>query len=241
MKAIAAKLSRVGLAFVRIPAVDGKSLGPLPWRGFDVGRYTRRHGKRASSGEVGCYLSHVAAMQAFLAAGTSHALILEDDALFSDDFVTVIQTALAGDEAWDVLTLYGNHHAVPMVTRRLSGGKAIVAFWAQQTGSVAYLISRCAAEAYVKRMLPMSLPFDHALTRTWETGVRFRGLLPFPVTTGAVPTMISAGSKLPKRQRISTAVFRAASLAQLLAYNTLKDRVWVSAIRSLAQPPQARS
>ncbi len=49
-------------------------------------------------------------------------------------------------------------------------------------GAGAYLIDRRAAETLLARLLPMRLPYDHAIDREWFWGLRAGYILPFPVS-----------------------------------------------------------
>jgi len=224
---IAERLARIGLAFVRVPGIDGLTLGPPPWEGFRTDLYVLRHGKVPNPREFGCYLSHLAAMRRFLDDGREHALILEDDAEFGDDFPSVLTDAIASADAWDILTLYGNRLGAPMATRRLDGDKRVVGFWLNQTGAVAYLINRAGARACLDTLMPMSLPFDHAFTRSWETGVRFRGLVPYPVSTNRRQSTITRGRRFPHWQRATVFLFRGRTIAQRVVHHLIRDPIWL--------------
>jgi glycosyl transferase, family 25 len=232
---IATRLARLGILFTRVPAVDGRAMGPPPWEGFVYRRYRWRHGKVPNPGELGCYLSHLAAMRRFIDSGREHALILEDDAIFGDDFVSVLKTAVANADAWDILTLYGNRLGAPMTTRHLDNGKRIVGFWLNQTGTVGYLINRRGARACLDTLMPMSLPIDHALTRSWETGARFRGLVPFPLSTKTGPSTIMSSRRFAHWRRAGVFVFRGITIAERVAHHLIRDPIWLPPLSSAAR------
>ncbi len=78
MRAIAQRLEAIGIAFERVPAVNGLDV-PADLRDqffIDDSDFTR-----LSVGEVGCYASHLVVFQKMLADGLPWALILEDDAI----------------------------------------------------------------------------------------------------------------------------------------------------------------
>jgi len=76
----------------------------------------------------------------------------------------------------------------------------------------------------------MSLPYDHAFTRSWETGVRFRGLVPFPLGSKGGPSTIGHTRKLRAWQRIPTAFFRANSTRSRFFHNLIAERLWLPAM-----------
>ena len=75
-----AQLRAAGVAYERIPAVDGRALG---WtalrRRVSRVRFFLVHGRHPSLGEVACTLSHLEACRRLLAAGDPAALVFEDD------------------------------------------------------------------------------------------------------------------------------------------------------------------
>ena len=83
----------LSLAWTRILAIDGRELGPPPWPDHDLRGFDRCLGKSPNPNEVGCYLSHVAALKAAAASEDAISLILEDDAKLSADFREVIEDA----------------------------------------------------------------------------------------------------------------------------------------------------
>jgi glycosyl transferase family 25 len=58
-------------------------------------------------------------------------------------------------------------------------------------GSGAYLVDRRAAAALRNYLLPMRLPYDHALDREWCWGLRALSVLPFPATQNESPFLSS--------------------------------------------------
>ncbi|EHH04368.1 glycosyltransferase 25 family member 1, partial [Agrobacterium tumefaciens CCNWGS0286] len=80
-----ARLDAMGLKAERVPGVNGRELNyPIPE--FSEISYMLMHGRRTSPPEIGCYLSHVACAQKFMAGDADIALILEDDVVFDDVF-----------------------------------------------------------------------------------------------------------------------------------------------------------
>ena len=78
---ISAQLQRLQLPYTRLAAVDARALTPAQKALLDEPAFQRKHGMTPVPGELGCYLSHVAVMRAFLASQAEFALVLEDDVL----------------------------------------------------------------------------------------------------------------------------------------------------------------
>nr|WP_255419307.1 glycosyltransferase family 25 protein [Limnohabitans sp. T6-5] len=234
MNRIADNLQKIGLAYERHPAVDGRGLDLCSQLDFDATGYARMHGKRPVANEVGCYLSHMNAIKRFLQTDEKYCLILEDDALLPTDLLEVLQQVLSSPAQGDLTLLYGNRRMVALPVARLSGRRNIVGYWGKQTGAVAYLINRKAAKAFLHHMLPMRLPLDHAFSQVWAMGIRIRGVHPFPVTTGAFDSVIGkTGEKFPLRHRFQTLRFRFLSEMRRYKYQMFQDRIFLEAIRYL--------
>lgn len=64
----------------KLSAVDGRYAMSQGTYNYDPRIATIRHDRPMSSGEIGCFLSHVKALELFLDGTEKHAIILEDDA-----------------------------------------------------------------------------------------------------------------------------------------------------------------
>jgi len=231
LNAIAGRLDRAGIAFRRFEAFDGREIDPDGTPLFDRKAYEARHGKLPSAGEIGCFMSHIGVMRAFLASDAEHCLVLEDDAIFEPQFTRLFDGLQRSASEWDVVLLYGNHPGAPQPLARIDERHRLVGFFTRQTGAVAYAVNRKAAQIYVDRLLPMTLPIDIDFDRAWDFGIKFRGVLPFPVHTGTHPSDIGQlGSKFPWFLRWRTYGARAFTEAQRLIHYSIFDPIWIRAL-----------
>ena len=148
-------------------------------------------GRRPIPAEIGCYLSHIKAIDAFLRTDHAHGLILEDDAVFSADLATTIQEALRHGDAWDVLRLstVNTDRVTPVV--RLADGSWLGVNLLRSKGAAAYMLNRRAAETFRRRLLPMRLAYDIAFDLEYLWGLRALAVTPYPVVADeAAPTQI---------------------------------------------------
>ena len=177
---IGADLDALGLQWQRLPAADGRQFDLHDMRWLDTAAFRRRHGKHPMPGELGCYLSHVWAMQALCDSGQPWALVLEDDAHLSPALPSVL-AALAREAAhWDLTKLSGVHRGSPRTLRRLDDAHRLCVTLSSYTGSSAYVVQRPAAEVYARGLLPMKVPFDHEFDRGWHWGLKVRAVFPAP-------------------------------------------------------------
>ncbi len=181
----------------RVSAVDGNAL-VFPHKDFAEGLYRWFHGRPANPRHVGCYFSHVRALEAFLETGDEHALIGEDDLSLGPDFEPVVSAALQHAKYWDIVRLTGLSKGVPARVANLCGDYSLCVGLGRLKGTGAYLINRTAARAWVARLLPMRLPIDHALDREWFFGLRAVYVQPFPAsqTESGFRSSIQVGQSL---------------------------------------------
>ena len=177
---IAMQLQGQQLPFTRLSAVDARALSTAQLAAFDEAGFRRKHGMLPALGELGCYLSHVAVMQQFLASEAEFALVLEDDVLLHDSLPAVLKGLMAQPSRWDVAKLSAVHSGTPVPYLAVAPGHQLAVMLSRCTGSSAYLVNRHAAQAYVDGLLPMSLPYDHVFDQGWRLGIRFRLVTPTP-------------------------------------------------------------
>ena len=179
LEAVRNNLGALGLTFVRIPGVLGKDL-PDWLKHVDKKAYGWRNRQDLPrAGEVGCYLSHLKAIETFLKTDAAWCVILEDDAQLLPDCREVLE-ALGGRSDWDVVKLFNFHSGFPVRRKRLTPKHDLVIHLARTTSAAAYALNRKAAEVLARTLLPMSEQLDHAHDRPWETGLRIRGVRPMP-------------------------------------------------------------
>ncbi len=165
----------------RVPAVSGKELH-LPISEFDEEKFRRRHGRLTNIFEVACYLSHIKAMKAFLTSAESHAMICEDDLYPKQGLDDLVQTLVKHQDCWNMVRLAGLKLGKPLRIADLGGGYTLTVPFHRFKGTGAYLIDRKGADALVRGLIPMWLPYDHALDREWVCGLRIASVAPFPIS-----------------------------------------------------------
>jgi glycosyl transferase family 25 len=196
--------SEAGITFSRVPAIDGKTLKWEPAE-YSESWYRCLHGRETNPPEIGCYLSHLKALRTFLETEAELALICEDDLNFGADLATLLSKALAFRRFWNVLRLSGLSAGRPLRVRRFYGDYWFCINIARLKGAGAYVIDRTAARVFTSRLLPMVLPYDHAIDREWFYGLTAACIFPFPIIQrqkrfgSAIQTY--AQSKLPSFRR----------------------------------------
>jgi glycosyl transferase family 25 len=232
LRSISAQLEHAGIAFRRFAAIDGSGIDLAETPYFERRGYELRHGKTPTKGEVGCFLSHIGVLRAFLETGAAYCLILEDDAIVDPRLARTLAGLQRVSHSWDVTLLYGNYSAVPQTLEQVDDTHELVGFLGRQTGAVAYVVNRRAARIYVEKLLPMTLPIDVDFDRAWDLGIKFRGVMPFPVRTAAHPSDIGlTGRKFSWYARLPTYLLRTLNEANRAFHYAFVDPIWLAALR----------
>lgn len=209
----------------RVEAVEGKLLDRDALTDFDEAGFRRWHGKIALPAEIGCYFSHIRALEIIATAPEPYAVIVEDDVRFTPAFAPFVTkaTQLRG---WDVIKLI-NHRTAAFrgfhkIDEQFSIGRCL---HGPLGSSAAYLVSREGAGKLLAAIKPMRLPYDVALERGWAGHYEiFTTDKPVLTLSGASISTIAQGrgvyakTRLPAYKRLGTLLFRATDYIRRIAY-----------------------
>lgn len=189
-----AQLDAMGLPYTRFPAIYGKDHAAELSQRADADAYARNMGSPILPGKMGCYASHIAVWEAFIASDHKVALILEDDVVFHGDFLQSLDTALAGAAHWDTLRFNSIRAKLPVSQGRL-GRYRLNAYVGPFTGNAAYLLHKDVARRLLPNLWPQTRAFDHELNRFFHHDFRQMGLEPFSshVDDGNVSSITGTG------------------------------------------------
>jgi len=152
-----------GLAFERVPAVDGKMLAGPERRdesrpiGADV--ITRY--------ELACVLSHRVAWSRFLAGGEPYCCVLEDDVILSPDFPKFVTDASWIPPGCDLVKIETCCQKT-MLSRTMIGAldRMLTELRSVHLGTGAYILSRRGAEKLLAEPQRPDLPLDFVIFGT---------------------------------------------------------------------------
>ena len=160
----------LGLRFERIDGVDGARIPREQWIDVDHRRFQRRHGRTILPGEYGCYRSHLLALRRLLANGDKMAIIIEDDVALDRDFLDRAMSAKEAAPTADLIKLvnhrWNGFHATAESPKGDIVGRCL---FGPQGSTACYLITRRGAEKILRSLSVMSLPWDVAIERGWDT------------------------------------------------------------------------
>ena len=192
MRMIAENLNALGLSYIRVPAILGKAVLNRE-KIINSKLYSMRNRlPMPRDGEVGCYLSHLKALGAFLETNEPWCIILEDDIKILPECIEIIDS-LPKEDDWDLVKLFCFHSGTPIQKRSLTKSHHLVVHLTRTTSSAAYIVNRKAAKILLRSLLPITEQIDHAIERPWETGLRIRGVRPLPAILAPIASISTIG------------------------------------------------
>lgn len=173
------QLHAMGLPYTLFPGVDGRAEEARLLANTDQAAFERNMGRKILIGGIGCYHSHLGVWEAFLATEAPIALVMEDDVVFHDDFLSAVALAIKAQAHWDFLKLNRIRAKLPISQGRI-GPYHLNAYLGPNTGTGAYLINRATAAKLLSAMRRVTRATDHEINRFFVHDFRLRGLEPFP-------------------------------------------------------------
>ena len=173
-------LEELGIPFERIPAIYGKDI-PKDEKDKLVNRtiFKILMQQDVLDGEIGCYLSHLKTWTEFLKTKHSYALIFEDDVVFNPEQLhKLVNLLLKNSDNWDCVNLDTHRPGNGRVIAQISGKYRLKAPSRRVWNASCYIINRRAARSLIKHALPIRMPLDHVLYRSWELSYKFRTVEP---------------------------------------------------------------
>jgi glycosyl transferase, family 25 len=183
---ISGALTRLGISYQRISAIDAKKRMSLIRRVIDRDfRFTSAN-RDLKAGEIGCYLSHIAALKRVLRKNLPMAMIFEDDAAFDERFLQFYKRDLPRFlMTSDIVKFEGIHYAHTSKSGILlaEGETAqLVVPLKPALGSAAYAVTRHGAAALIRALSVADRPLDHKLVYYDRHGIAFAETQPFLVS-----------------------------------------------------------
>lgn len=136
-----------------------------------------------TAGEVGCYASHLAIMQALVRDGAPAALVLEDDLELRPHLLDVLAAVDRFPADWDIVRLSGRVKTAIWPALPIAPGVDLVKYSRVPLGTGAYLISLKGAKRYLAwaGRARRRHPVDQDMRRVWDCGLATYGVTPTPV------------------------------------------------------------
>lgn len=204
-------LKQAGIPFRRIEAVDGRGRPSTDFPEYVERNSIRFYGRPMTSGEIGCYLSHLKSVAAFLATDEQFCLVLEDDMTMPEDGAKIIADLISSLEhqkrPWEVVNLGKAAHKFKSKIATLNGYNVELAHYFPTT-TTGLLWNRQGAQAFLDTADEIYAPVDHFFRRFYSvrgTGVALSPALTVPsgaesmIDAEGVAENVIASNKARKR------------------------------------------
>jgi glycosyl transferase family 25 len=161
-----------------LDAVDGFALKGLP-KSYDQAKVRRLQGHDLTSGEIGCYLSHLKAWELCVKEKTP-ILVFEDDFILGLTIKAIVTDLMNNCNLWGVVRLSGIHETQDSAIKenalyRLSLNQG------DPCGTACYLIQPEAAQILINHSAEIYEAVDHFIEHFSKHGVRIYAAKPYPV------------------------------------------------------------
>lgn len=180
---IGARLAALRLPYTFIDATDGAVLD-LHRHSAYAGHWRRLFfGRDLTPGEFGCLISHRGVYEQIIRHSIDRAIVLEDDAIVTDDFPAVVAALCASPVHWDLVRFLGRSKVYRSSRRlvHLNGPYLLARPSGTPGGAYGYLLTRHAAERLLRIMQHNWLPVDTLHGQVWRTGLQALNISPSPV------------------------------------------------------------
>lgn len=174
------KMQSLSLPYEIIDGVDGRALTPKEYPHYDRSKRLWLFGRDLKGGEIGCLLSHKAALLR-VAQDNQPALILEDDVALSPAIIPVIQQLLKTEYKWGLIRFLGSAKSQIIRQRtvlKLEQGYTVNRIATSPGGAYAYLVTPSGAKALLRHLNKVAYPIDTIMGRPWQTGLSVLSVKP---------------------------------------------------------------
>ncbi len=193
-KIISQRLKELGLDFEFFSGVDGREINLLKHPNYEPVKRRIFFGRDLSHGEYGCVLAHRNIYQHMVGHQVSRALVLEDDAILTDNLPAVLNALSEVSANWDLVRFLGrekNYRSTRVIGPLKDSGVELSRPLGIPGGAYGYLLNLSAAERLLGLMQKNWLPIDTLHGMVWKTDLETLSVMPSPVLPNdTVPSCI---------------------------------------------------
>lgn len=190
---ISKRLNGLGLKFEFFDAIYGKALPEDELSKVDYQYYQDFDNKRLTLGEIGCALSHIRVYEFIKQNNIPEAIILEDDAIVSTHFKTILKATLEKLPARYELLFFdhGKAKSYPLIKKNLPEGYKLVRYRYPSKNSrrsimkaTAYMVTQNGVDKLLNYAYPLRMPADFVTGFIQNTRIHAYGVEPSCVFEG---------------------------------------------------------
>ena len=174
-------LKETGLNFQFVDAVDGRQFDVFNHPIYDAPKRRRILGRDLTGGDLGIILSNKKIFEHMIEKNIPRALILEDDVVLRDDFVTTLKKLETIPVPFDMIRFLGSPKLERLKLRnvyKIDETYKLVRHKGLPGGSHAILITQTGAKKLLKHMNKNAYPIDVLMGRSWKTGLNWFTIRP---------------------------------------------------------------
>lgn len=165
---------------------------------YDELRYLINTGRKATSGEIGCYASHKALWRRCIEM-QQPVMIMEDDFLLSEDFADAFAQSQKLVKEYGFIRLQTEHRGKRKFVKK-SGRFNVVYYTKMPHSLMCYAITPEIAEVFVQSSKHLSAPVDVMIKKIWQHKQRLYGLMPYTVSEDKLSVMTSIDGRVKSRK-----------------------------------------
>jgi glycosyl transferase family 25 len=177
-KKILQQFNNLDLSAHFVTAVDGKTLTTSQLAMVNHNRRKAISAYPLTPNEIGCYVSHLNTLNIFLESDDDMAVILEDDAILSPDFATVIRAIEHSQINFDFIDLHRNlkktEFFVPLYP--LLPHFSIGRIGYMHMRAIAYVVTREGAQKILSSITSFAHAYDKEIHSYWKNKLNIFGL-----------------------------------------------------------------
>jgi len=161
-----------------------------------------------TSGEIGCYLSHLRAIKKAFKQGYERICILEDDVLIEDDFATILSEVKNLSSEVELVRLMGLKTHKRKIVDRLGESHNLTRPIKGLCGTQGYVLNRSGMQKVIYRGSSVAEPIDKFYDHFWDIDLKTYNIEPHLIwertdTKSAIAKISRNKAAKPLRKRIS--------------------------------------
>lgn len=202
------RLREAGFEPLRCSGVDGSSLSEDNLKHYSETRSYKYFGRKLYLGEIGCFLSHLRALEIFVASNKDYGLVVEDDLVVPENFkkfvIGAIEAACKKEKDWQIVNLYKGCENPFTELDKLELNSHSHSFGIAHsfpTSAVALLWTRKGAIEFLDKHKQIYAPFDHITKVHFSSNGKGLGFRKAVLTNDAKFSVIKQVESIPSRKQ----------------------------------------
>jgi len=201
------RLKEAGFEPLRCSGIDGSSLTDAQLMHYDEIRSYTYFGRKLYLGEVGCFLSHIRALEIFVETHKDYGLVVEDDLVVPQNFkkfcLDAIHAACQQKKDWQIINLYKGCDLPFTKLDQLkmnNSSHTLGIAHSFPTSAVALLWTRSGALEFLDKHQQIYAPFDHITKAHFTSNGKGLGFRKPVLTNDAKFSVIKQVETIPSRK-----------------------------------------